>query len=379
MKHLSCAIALLLALGSTHAAESTSSVSRSENVSVATITIIDKQADAPFHPRNLRMPYVTTPNTSVSANINDRLFIGQLNGLSPIKPAGTLNSTLLQLDGIASQDFELTRLDARVLTLRFDIDGCGAYCEEYSTSYSFDLRNGRMLHSADLFTKAGMRNVATAMHKEKRRLYKGQITELQQALRAEQMKPSPDRENLDDLQERLELNQECLARTQEYARRDNASFHYSWSFLPQHALLHAGRCSNHASRALDDVGDIDLPLSYATLRQGMAAYGRTVLLGEGDARSSQIFGQVLRGKIGAQPIVMLLQRQNDDSISGSYFYTRHRKAIDLYGRINGNDITLSEHDADSNVTAQLTLRVDDKQLRGEWQQDKALPVTLHAP
>ena len=373
-------VAVLLAMGTVNAAE-VSTTSISTGTAITAITIVDKQPDGPLHPRSIRMPYVTLPDTAASANINDRLFIGQLNGLAPAKPIPTVDSKGLQLDGIASQDFEQVRLDERLLTLRFDAEGCGAYCEDYSVFYSFDLKNGRKLNNEDMFTPAGMRAIAEKMRKEKLRLYKNQIAELKQELKTEQKKSVPNREIVEDLQDRLTVNLECAERTSQEASeiRDGAAFYYTWNFLPQHASLHAGRCSNHANRALDDVGDITLPLAYAALRPHMTAYGRTMLLREGDAKASNVYGQILRGNLGKQAIIMMLEKQDDDSISGVYFYSKYRKPIELYGRAQGKQIALEERNPEGKTMAQLHLQIDGNRLQGEWQQDNRLLIDLHAP
>lgn len=359
---------LIAAWGTAHAAD----------VRVVPITILDKQQDGPLYPRSLRMPFITLPDAAVAADINDRLFIGQLNGLAPAKPTDTLDSINLRLDGLAEQDFELVRLDRRILSLRFDAEGCGAYCESYSVAYSFDLKTGRKLNHTDLFTPSGMHMVAEKMRREKQRLYRNQIAALQKSFKAEQRKSTPNPDELADLQERLELNRECAERIHEQSD-DRAAFHYTWSFLPQHASLHAGRCSNHASRALDDVGDIELPLRYATLRPYMTAYGKSILLDEGTADIHNIYGQVLRGNLGKQPVVMLLERHEDNSISGTYFYSKYRKAIDLHGRVNGKRIELDERDPEGKIIARMQLRMDGNRLHGTWQQHDLLPVDLHAP
>lgn len=113
----------------------------------------------------------------------------------------------------------------------------------------------------------------------------------------------------------------------------------------------------------------------------MTPYGKSILFGEkkpeGNTNISGVFDQVLRGKLGKQSIVMLLEKHADNSISGTYFYSKYRKAIDLYGRVNGKQIELDERDPDGEIVARLKLLLDGNRLKGEWQQDgRALPLSI---
>ena len=48
-------------------------------------------------------------------------------------------------------------------------------------------------------------------------------------------------------------------------------------------VLSVGRCSNHASRALDDVGEIAVTIAATALKTSLTPYGRAVVLQQGDA------------------------------------------------------------------------------------------------
>ena len=88
--------------------------------------------------------------------------------------------------------------------------------------------------------------------------------------------------------------------------------------------LTAGRCSNHARRALDHAGDVTLSLPYPALATWLTAYGKAVLLKEGnDLPATRVFGQVLIGKLAGNTAITILHEKDDTSgISGSYFYDR---------------------------------------------------------
>ncbi|MFY1832172.1 hypothetical protein ACN47A_40100 [Myxococcus fulvus] len=348
---------------------------------VRSLTVIPKpEAESVFPVGDIQMSLVTHEKPEVAANINDGLFIGRFKALTPTKVEARLPADGLDLSGIAEQGFSVTRNDGRLLTIRFDVEGCGAYCETYSVAYSFDTRTGRQLNPRELFTPAGVRALVLRMHKEKLRLYREQVSLHERELKTSSKQESAS-DTAEDGEDRLALNRECLESEEAKADEERArsTFHERWEFNGTEARMTAGRCSNHASRALDDVDNVSLALPYASLRPHLTAYGKRVLLGEGQGVSGDVFGQVLRGRIGKLPIVMMLERNRDDSVSGVYFYEKHRKPIEVGGRVAGGKLELQETDAEGNPTASLRLEVGKNLLRGEWVGKQTLRMELRAP
>ncbi|MCP3057685.1 hypothetical protein LXT21_02720 [Myxococcus sp. K38C18041901] len=352
-----------------------------EGLEVRTLKVIPKpEAESVFPVGDLQMALVTHGTPEVGANINDGLFIGRFKALTPTKVAARLPADGLDLSGLSEQSFSVTRNDGRLLTIRFDVEGCGAYCESYSVAYTFDTRTGRQVNPGELFTPAGVRALVLRMHKEKLRLYREQVARYERELKPSSKK-TPASDTVENLEERLAFNRECLEGVEANAEeeRTRSYFHERWEFDGAEARMIAGRCSNHASRALDDVDKVSLALSYDSLRPHLTAYGKRVLLGEGQGVSGDVFGQVLRGRIGKMPIVMMLERQRDDSVSGVYFYEKHRKPIEVDGRLEGGKLELQERDADGNSTGSLRLEVGKNLLRGEWVGKQSLKMELRAP
>ncbi|WP_076593182.1 hypothetical protein [Herminiimonas arsenitoxidans] len=330
---------------------------------------------------DILMPFVFTNDKALGANINDRLYIGQFNALSPRQMGKYLGaSDGLSLQGIASQHFSITRKDSRLLTVAFAIDGCGAYCEEYQVSYSFDLTTGRMLIPDELFTADGMQALSKQMNKEKHTRYLQQLSALEK--QSQQLKKQKDAsaEDRDDLEGRLALNRTCAEQAAGSDADVSSAFsYYIWEFTQDHANMKAERCSNHAMRALDDVGDIVRALPYASLKPYLSTYGKSVFLGEGTKRATGVYGQVLRGHLGNNAIIMLLNRLPDDSISGVYFYEKYRKPIDLSGSMSGNEITLQEYVENSSTQATMRLTITGQQVKGIWNGKQQFDVRLLTP
>jgi hypothetical protein len=353
----------------------------------------------------ITMPLVQLPDAAVAARINDRLFIGQLNSLAPRASATRVTAADgAAITGLASQRFTLSRNDGKLLTVAFDNEGCGAYCEGYSVAYSFDVATGALLTAGNLFTPAGMLAASQRMRTEQVARYRQQVASLNKDIKAlhareggkdhaKSKTATPQGEDLSDLEERLELNKSCLAEQQQAERTPtaaNASDLFSrlrFELADKGLHLTAGRCSNHAMRALDDVGDVPLTVSYAAAAPWLSAYGKAVLLGgPAAAPADGLFGQVLRGTLitkgtGAIPVTALLDKSADNSVGGSYFYDKVRKQIELTGMLKGNALELTEHidaadGAPKPSEAVMHLTRSGNELKGTWVGQKQFDMRL---
>jgi len=325
---------------------------------------------------DITMPWVKSANKALAARINDRFFISQFGALAPRRIE---TSTPRQANvGTASQTFTVSRNDERVFAVQFETEGCGAYCETYWTFYNFDSRTGHLLRLADLFTKAGRADLAQRMSEEADAQYRSTLVRLRQELRVAQEGKGSSKDEIDELQARIELNAECLGESRDTdsvpqveqpQEMLDTSEYDRFDLSPEAFKLIAGRCSNHATRALDDVGEITLSVPYAALRSGMTAYGKAVLLNEGSgAPADDPYGMLLRGHLnGKTPITMLLYKYSDQSVAGHYFYDKYGKGIPIAGKQQGDAIELTEKSADGDSDkATIHLTVTGTGLTGHW-------------
>ena len=325
-----------------------------------------------------------------------------------VKIAEKINDRLsfIDLQGTESQQFTVTRNDGRMLTISFEGEGCGAYCENYRTWYSFDLRDGSLMTPANLFTPNGMRALAVRLRQTQITRYREQLTELAKSLKATQPKPASQpskadtaqQEIIDDLQARIALNKSCLNdkidQAKESANQQVPSLFSYPGNLPFEMTdkafkLTAGRCSNHASRALDDVGDVVLSLPYRELAAWLTGYGKAALLNDGSALPAErVYGQVLYGTLNTNastanavavvttaaiatiPITMLIEKGEENRLSGAYFYDRFRQPIGLTGSLTGQTLDLKESSAprpgEPAGDATFRLTRTGHELRGQW-------------
>ncbi|MFG6467136.1 hypothetical protein [Roseateles sp. BYS87W] len=326
---------------------------------------------------SVKMPFIDGTGP-VATRINDALFLAAMGTPAPVKPGATFTPPARDLpEGTASQDFEVNRNDARLLVITLNAEGCGAYCEGYDTVYNFDARNGWAVTLHDLLQPGALNPLGQRLQKEVRKRYADQLKTLRTELAAaRKRKPKAPADEINDLQERIELNEGCLA-DESGTRSAAQTVRYARLNLTGPGLgLHLGRCSNHALRALDDVAEINITLPPADVRPLLNAYGRALVLGEGEAGPpAQPFGQVLHGKIGPAAVTLRLDRPLSGGVSGHYFYDRFRQLILLSGTLEGDTLTLTETVDDK--TATLRLKVQGTRLQGEWQGgERRLPVSL---
>ena len=310
---------------------------------------------------------------ALASKINNQLFTRMLGVMAPRQPGAYL--TGVDIEGTERQQFSVSRNDGRVLTIVFDIEGCGAHCENYNVIYSFDARNGQLITVSNLFTPDGLRELALRMGKEQVSRYRQQLVRLNQELKVAKTKDNAD--DLADINDRIEFTTNCLSEETGEADMPAATSasllqsaqHYRYELADRGIKVTVGRCSNHAMRALDDVNEVTLALPYAGLAPHLSEYGKAVLLNEGQAHASEsIYGQLLRGTLaGKTAITMLLEKDADNAVSGTYFYDKFRAPIPLKGTLNGPTLELKEQvegKPETEATFHLTKTGDG--LKGLW-------------
>lgn len=326
----------------------------------------------------ITMPLVLPLTEPAAANINDALYIELFGTLAPPKVVKKFDVGILE--GTAAQDFSVTRND-QIFTVEFNAEFCGAYCESYQQVFAFDAKTGRHITAADVLTNPGQLEVMRLLRRQKIAAYSEQIRINRSDLQTQRRKKAA-KDVIDDLQERIELNTDCLAQ----ARTPMTSETIRWHRInptKDALLVTASRCSNHAMRALDDVDEVTVRIPYADIKAHLTPYGHTLLLGEGEGKPGMVFDQVLRGKIGASSITMILSNEDGENVHGSYFYNRQRKKLEVSGRRRGKTIELTETVGDdATSTGRLVLTIDGLTVKGKWSDmkgTKQFEVAASAP
>ena len=330
------------------------------------------QRDAPGPRDKVVMPYVQGAAPDVVSRINDMLFIEMLTTLAPPQPVPVWRvASNPEAAGMASLAYRVLRNDGRVLTLALDAEGCGAYCENYTRSFSFEASTGRRLLPQELLTPAGLAAVARTLTRERQARLRAEVARLKQL-------PAPRRgagrqDDADTRAAQVELYQSCSRGV------TVDSLHFDDFQVGAEALHFTGeRCSNHAMRALDTLDTFGNDLAFDTLPDGQLTPLGRALLRSGPSSpasgASPVFNQVLKGRIGAKSAVTmrLVLEGRDGAVSGVYFYDKFRAPIALQGQLQGRQLLLEEnHGGDSpapgpNATFTLSTTAAGR-LRGHWQ------------
>lgn len=341
---------------------------------------------------SIKMPFVTAGSAEISSLINDALYIVQMDIPAPVKPGKSFSLPKgMSPDGVIALDFKVNRNDAAVLEIEFSAEGCGAYCENYTTVADFDVRSGRAISLDDLLTPGGKVTVANKMLKHRNKLYLAQIHELKK-LRIKQLavaKKTGKKDDLEDTDERIALNESCLKPDLISDAEADESMRYGKQFkLPARGgiVLIAERCSPHVTRALDDVGEVSLTLTLKDLRPALTTYGKALLQGQRRLPPPpSMFNKVFHGKLGGSAVTVMFKESYgsygpeasfDDSFSAAYYYNKYHKLIPLTGVRTGKQITLTE-DINDQEKATFKLERDKTGLSGTWLGgSKELPVVL---
>jgi hypothetical protein len=317
----------------------------------------------------VKLPFVTGGPPGVAQRINAAVWRELLDGaVAPTTPGKTWTPPADKLPpGTMSLEYTVQLIPAgapRLLALGFSFEGCGASCDEFIQTHVFDLRDGREVVLGDLLTVEGFAAVGHRLDAERRRAYQKQLRELQGAMKSvRQGSKNAD----DDTGDRVELNRSCL---QQVAAEPSSPW---WLVGEVFALdghgglaLTKGRCSSHAQRALDDVGDVTVRIPATELRPWLTPYGLAVLRQQGDAPPpSPAFDQrELHGTLGGMPITMKLEPLRDDADTrGRYAYDRYRTPIAIVVRRDGSQVLGTEQAASQ---GRFDLTISGGTLVGTW-------------
>jgi hypothetical protein len=166
-------------------------------------------------------------------------------------------------------DYKVLLNKSNLFSIAISADGCGAYCEYFTRYYNFDATTGHLLVPEELFTPDGVQFISDSMTLSKQLRVAHQLKELQavQATFSSQTDSALVEENSSAIQ----MYEQCVEGrvTLEYIeyviRDDEIEFT-------------SDRCSPHAIRALDEIGDFHFPFKISSLKKYLTPYGKKLLL-----------------------------------------------------------------------------------------------------
>ncbi len=316
-------------------------------------------------------PLISIPaDKKVEEKINTFLQVTELENIpdtrkNPFQLAQTASNSYTNY--VSFYEWKKLETPKNILSLFFSGEATGAYSEMFDKWNSFDLRDGNYINIKDLLTDDGIALVETKVNSA----MKKEISDFIAELKTENPTEKDEKERLE---EQLFLYEDCL----NWVNTQNLSW-FEYYFEKDHITFVRGRCSNHAMRALDDLYDYQIPVSYREIAPYLSDYGKSLIF-----NSPQNIGtenpsnKLYKGRIdGKYEVYFLINEINeDDSLSVTYWYGKYKKLINLRGEFVHNRFSLIEDDYhDENQQkwipkAFIEIDLKGKKLIGTWQDFK---------
>ncbi|WP_413460266.1 hypothetical protein [Herbaspirillum huttiense] len=338
---------------------------------------------------NGSLPYVESGDAKRDARINHRIFLDLIGQPAPARYSDGIKMPKEKIGFQGSSDFGfwVLRNDDRILALEVDSEGCGAYCEHYWAHYNFDAATGRKIAGSDIFTPAGGAALLKQNLAKRQAEYRKAIADLNKEALANRKKQGitipwpqsmPDSKP-DEEEERIASTIGMYESCQESMRSPDYGKYYklddiSLQIERESITFLYDRCSNHAERVLDDVGEQKVTYKIVDLTQYFTAYGKYLFMsGPQAAPRAEPYRQILKGRVGQAAITLALSElYSDGSLSGSYFYDKYRKPIPLSGKVNGNVVEFTESESSDTPQPMIRATIKGDELWGQWIGKKTL-------
>ena len=360
----------------------------------AATTFVDRKAT--YRSKNgdgkeytLTIPYLEGGDATVAKRINtfvhDHVLATLPDASSLTAKPPRLIELAMPMEEVNSSGIEQHN-KGRTIDVSVFVSGCGAYCSESTSTWTFDTRNGRLIAGHDLLTPGGSAALGREMVKLAAARLTKEIARIDKQLATH--KATKER-SVEEMETQLELYQSCL---DDRYTKGGGLFPY---YLKDPGVMAIGNgglsfsydeCASHAVRALDDLGEFTRTLRGEELRPYLNAYGKYIVLGEGDGAvpainpSSQYFSGTINGTITVTLFMgstFVLNR--DENFQGAhYYYDKYRKRIDLSIRRVGSRFELTEADSKDAVKPVLRFELKGEKLKGEWVGNgKSYPFEAH--
>ena len=137
-------------------------------------TIVEiKEAKPNFPEMIYKFPLLTGKPISISKKINfdisnDFLDIDISENYKSIfeNVWGTEEYSIARISDLT---YHINTLNKKVYSVTFNADGCGAYCEAFSTTYNYDLSKGNRIYLDSIFSEKGKKELLILLSTKKRK------------------------------------------------------------------------------------------------------------------------------------------------------------------------------------------------------------------
>nr|WP_262901698.1 hypothetical protein [Chryseobacterium sp. OSA05B] len=298
--------------------------------------------------------------------INTFLQVSELeyvpnSGGNPFKRASTATNSYSNY--VDYYSWEKMESPDHILSITMEGEASGAYPEIFFIAKNFDLRTGNYINVQDLFRPEAAKTIEGLIRKE----IKKQITDFIGVLKAEK-NPS------DEVLAQIGLYEGCFT---EYGLDD-----IEYYFAKDKLKFIAPRCSNHATRALDELDHPVVEFSYKVLEKYWSSYAKDLVSGSEKVDKTSFRNKLYKGKIdGKYPITVLIKRLYDEkggeaSFNASYWYDKNKRLLEWNGKMKGNHMSITESEYYSEearqwmVTGLIEAEMKGNTITGTWQDYK---------
>lgn len=156
-------------------------------------------------------------------------------------------------------------------------EGCGAYCEGFTSYFNFDAANGDRIETSDIFTTAGLAALNKKLTQQRIARINKELTRLKQEVKKPTQAAVTDAEQ-DFSADSIDMYEVCKAGLVQEGKDDLRQVRYrQMKFDKNKIIFIGGRCSNHAMRALDPLDIFENSFSLKEISLYLSAYGKEMV------------------------------------------------------------------------------------------------------
>ncbi|MDF2454859.1 MAG: hypothetical protein K0R51_852 [Cytophagaceae bacterium] len=282
---------------------------------------------------------------------------------------------------ISFYEYTIAKNSKTLLSFRIIGETMGAYPENASWEYNFNVITGDLISSEEIFTEKGYAKLKEKITFNRRKRVNDFLTNLNSSL-----DDNKDANELEYENNQRDIYERCL----DYINEDD--FFYG-SFLIQNdkIIFIRERCSNHAMRALDDLDSFNDEVFVKDVYNDLNEYGKALFSEDVESvqhmETSLKYNKILKGTInGKNAITCIFNKPYlDNSLSLYYWYDNHKTIIKWSGKLNGTRLELIENDHHDEKLkkwiprALIEAEINQNSIIGLWKDQKTgrnLPLKL---